>query len=162
MRLLDWQIARYATPVTDLVYYIFCCTTKPLRDQYYEDMLQTYHGSLCELLTRYVHNIQSVHGWRQPRLTNNLRSIHRLGSDPAKLFPFDALQDQLRQFGKYGLIMFTLLLPMLTSEVENIPDIETMAESLQHNSNAVFTPDSTVFKKRLRDVVVDMDRLGYF
>lgn len=54
LRLLDWQIARYASPVTDIVYYIFSCTTKPLRDKYYDHMLQTYHTSLSEMLTRCV------------------------------------------------------------------------------------------------------------
>lgn len=158
LRFLDWQIARYATPVTDVVYYIFCCTTKLLRDQYYDDMLQTYHTSLSEMLTRYM-NLKRIRFSYSLTLISLL--FHRLGSDPAKLFPFDALQDQLRQFGKYGLIMFTLMVPMLTSTADSIPDLDEIAESLQHNSDTVFKPDEAVCHKRMRDVIVDMDRLGY-
>lgn len=85
----------------------------------------------------------------------------RLGSDPMQLFPYEALQAQLQQFGKYGLIMFTLLLPMLISTAEATPDLDEITEKLQHNPSQLFKPDATLFNKRMRDVVVDMDRLGY-
>ena len=52
IKLIDWQFTRYASPVTDLVLYLFCSTTKELRDQHYEDFLNIYHESLCDLLTR--------------------------------------------------------------------------------------------------------------
>lgn len=54
VRLLDFQIARYASPVFDILYYIFCCTDKQLRDQHYDSFLEVYHSSLSEHLERYV------------------------------------------------------------------------------------------------------------
>lgn len=51
-QLLDWQFSRYASPVTDLVLYLFCSTTKELRDQHYEEFLKIYHASLSDLLTK--------------------------------------------------------------------------------------------------------------
>lgn len=90
--------------------------------------------------------------------------FNRLGSDPAKLFPFDALQDQLRQFGRFGMITATMLLPMLTTAAEAIPDLDELAETFQNvppTENSVFISDKVAFNKRMRDVVVDMDRLGY-
>lgn len=87
-----------------------------------------------------------------------------MGSDPAKLFPFDALQDGLRRFGKFGLVLATLLLPMLTLESEKCPDMDELSESLGKgvpDDNVVFKPEAAVFNKRMRDVIVDMDRLGY-
>lgn len=56
VRLLDLQLARYASPVLDLVYYIFCCTQKELRDQFYESFLSVYHSSLAQHLERYGQN----------------------------------------------------------------------------------------------------------
>lgn len=50
--LLDFQIARFASPVCDLVYYIFCCTEKELRDKCYDGWLKTYHESLTNLLNK--------------------------------------------------------------------------------------------------------------
>lgn len=35
-----------ASPVIDIIYYVFCCTTKALRDSYYDELLKIYHESL--------------------------------------------------------------------------------------------------------------------
>lgn len=51
---LDWQISRYASPIIDVVYFIFCCTTKELRDCHYDDFLKIYHNSLSAHIRRYV------------------------------------------------------------------------------------------------------------
>lgn len=50
--LLDWQIARHASPISDLVYFLFCCTTKELRDAHYKDFLQLYHDTLSAHIRR--------------------------------------------------------------------------------------------------------------
>lgn len=52
IQLIDWQFSRYATPIIDLVLYLFCSTTKELRDQHFEDFLKIYHESFCDFLTR--------------------------------------------------------------------------------------------------------------
>lgn len=52
IQLFDWQLTRYASPVTDLVIYMFCSTTKEFRDKHYEDLLKIYHQNLSDLLTR--------------------------------------------------------------------------------------------------------------
>lgn len=72
----------------------------------------------------------------------------RLGSDPDKLFPYTALQEHLRKFGKFGLANASFILPFLIQE---------------HDSDGGFQPSplSDVFKKRLRDIVADMYQLGY-
>lgn len=44
--LLDWQISRFSSPIIDIVYYMFCCTTKELRDDNYDEFLKIYHESL--------------------------------------------------------------------------------------------------------------------
>lgn len=52
LRLLDFQISRYASPVLDLVFYIFCNTHQELRDQHYDSFLRVYHESLSKHLER--------------------------------------------------------------------------------------------------------------
>lgn len=52
--LIDWQISRYASPVCDIVYYLFCCTDKELRDKHYDSWLKAYHESLTTLLNKWV------------------------------------------------------------------------------------------------------------
>ena len=52
--LLDWQISRHSSPIIDIVYYMFCCTTKELRDAHYDDFLKVYHESLSAHIQRYM------------------------------------------------------------------------------------------------------------
>lgn len=51
---LDWQVSRQSSPVIDIVYFIFCCTTKELRDEHYDDFLKSYHESLSDHIQKYV------------------------------------------------------------------------------------------------------------
>lgn len=54
---IDWQITRYASPITDLVFYLFCCVTKELRDTHYDQFLRTYHKSLSDFLRRLLYQL---------------------------------------------------------------------------------------------------------
>lgn len=51
--LLDWQIARSASPIHDIVYLMFNCTTKELRDKHYDNFLKLYHDNLSAHIRRY-------------------------------------------------------------------------------------------------------------
>lgn len=50
--LIDWQMSRIASPITDFVYFIFCCTTKELRDAHYDEFLNIYHNHLSSHIRR--------------------------------------------------------------------------------------------------------------
>lgn len=50
---LDWQIPCHSSPIIDIVYFIFCCTTKELRDAHYENFLNVYHESLTAHIQRF-------------------------------------------------------------------------------------------------------------
>ncbi|CAG9802462.1 unnamed protein product [Chironomus riparius] len=146
LRFLDFQIIRYATPVTDLVYYIFGCTTKSLRDKHYHEFFDVYHAELSSYM-------------------------RRLGSDPEVMYPRKALDDQLKTFGQFGLLMAMMVLPIFTSIPEDIPNLDEIAESFSNlgteNETGAsafnFTSEKTYdnFSKRLLDVCHDMCSLGY-
>lgn len=52
VRFLDYQLSRYASPACDIVYYLYCCTSKELRDAHYDTFLRTYHESLSTHLAK--------------------------------------------------------------------------------------------------------------
>lgn len=100
----------------------------------------------------------------------------RLGSDPEKLFPFGALLEQLRKFGKFGLLNATFILPVITKEVDMQlrENFKPRAENLKDEIEVKLESDSEdeldfdigrnisdSYKKRFRDIVSDMYRLGY-
>jgi hypothetical protein len=141
--LLDWQLMRYASPVLDIVHYIFACTTKEFRDQHYETCLDIYYESLTTFLKR-------------------------LGSNPEKLFPRSAFDGQIKRFGKFGLLMATMCLQFFTSNPDDIPDMDEMAERMARGdeidpNEMKFNSSRTIgiYNKRMSDVFKDSYRLGY-
>lgn len=92
--------------------------------------------------------------------------VVRLGSDPEQLFPFEMMQNHLRQFGRFGMIMATMLLPILTSDDGHAVDMDDMCEKIKNGivvdgSEFVSDESRTRLAVRLRDVIIDMVRLDY-
>lgn len=50
--LLDWQGSRYTSPIVDFAYFMFCCTTKDLRDAHYDEFQKLYYESLSANIRR--------------------------------------------------------------------------------------------------------------
>lgn len=67
IKVIDYQLARLASPVIDLSFFIYSCTLQDLREKHYDELMKIYHKSL----------------------SNYLISV---GSDPEKLFPYSAFQ----------------------------------------------------------------------
>lgn len=89
-----------------------------------------------------------------------------MGSDPAKVFPFEALLEQFRKFAVYGAFVGVILLPMNSSELDSLPDFDEIS-AVQNNENDydmtnVFRiTDKKAYNKRVTDIFIDMARLGY-
>jgi len=52
VRLIDWQLMRYASPVTDLAYFLFTCTSRDFRQRYLKNMVEDYYEELGLHLNR--------------------------------------------------------------------------------------------------------------
>lgn len=89
----------------------------------------------------------------------------RLGSDPERVFSFEIMQNHLRKYAKFGLMVASMVLPILTSNVDNKFDLNKVAEDFQNgkstHSNSPFNLNNLTFGKRMRDVIIDMVQLGY-
>ena len=133
---LDWQLARISSPALDLSYFIFTCTDKKLRDKYYDKMLKTYHYSLCLQLTM-------------------------LGSDPS-LFPFEALEEEMKSNSISGLFAATMVLFLMVAEVGDIPDYNNAtAEDFNVDMANMQVKTLLSYTARITDVVKDFIRNGY-
>jgi hypothetical protein len=92
-------------------------------------------------------------------------SLHRLGSDPQKLFPRSAFDDQLKKFGRYGLFMAIITLPAVTADPDNLIDTEAISEHLNNSSggdsSALELKSSSMYKERLKGIFEHMYELGY-
>lgn len=79
-KIIDFQLARFASPALDIMFFTYSCTTQDLREQHFNDLLQAYHRSAANL-------------------------IQAFGSDPEEVFPYSALLNELKQFGCFGVGM---------------------------------------------------------
>lgn len=83
-------------------------------------------------------------------------------------FPFTALLRQLKQFGKFGVIMATFLIPMLTTSNDELPDMDFIAENMKNPDPAVmeemmkkFMKTNKHYEARMRDSLLDAIRYGF-
>ncbi|EDW00510.1 GH11819 [Drosophila grimshawi] len=131
--LIDWQLMRYASPITDLVYFLFSCTTRQFRQQHFRPMLQLYYKELGQQLAR-------------------------LGETAATLFPFDAFEQQLREKGAVGLLLAMMVLPIVTMRGEDVPDLQVISDLVEggaSTSGFLGVGNESLYKQRMRDVILD-------
>lgn len=148
IKFIDYQISRYVSPVLDLVYFIFASTDKDFRDNHYHDLIRVYHDTLTKLLKR-------------------------LGEDPEQLFSFEDLQKQLKKFGRFGLPMALMLVPMITTQTQDLPDMDKLAELMEEfKKGDQMSDEAKEFMEkgnesakrvaaRTHGVAIDMVRFGY-
>lgn len=126
------------------MYFIFNCTDSNLRAKHYDELLGLYHKSLKDLL-------------------------EEMGGEVMTQFPFTAFLRQLKTFGKFGLTMSTLLLPMLSVRNEDLPDMDTLTESIGDSFKNMTADEmknlmpvnEDVYKIRMRGVINDSVKYGY-
>lgn len=85
-------------------------TSKQLRHQHLPELLEHYYKSLTQ-------------------------TIRLCGSDPEKLFTFDQLQQQLKQFSKFGMFMCPLFLIILVPDLSDLEDLTGYLEDYDANTN---------------------------
>lgn len=87
-----------------------------------------------------------------------------MGSDTEKIFSYDDLLDQLRKYGKYGLVMATIQLHFHTTQ--RMDDLDKSAEEIKNMEHIEFNTVAEIkpndeYMKRMRDVIIDMIDLEY-
>lgn len=104
-KIIDFQLSRFASPALDISFFIYSCTDQMTRARHYDVLLKEYHTSLSNL-------------------------VRAFGSDPELVFPFSALQQEMKQFARHGVgmgiesIYFSVLEEELDCEVtgeEEVP-----------------------------------------
>lgn len=116
-----------------------------MRASHFDELLQTYHNSLRNLLDK-------------------------LGGDTQSQFPFTAFRQQLKKFGKFGVIMAMFVIPMLTTKTEDLPDLDYYYENQEeiHKDPEKFksmitglTNPGANYVSRMKPTLLDLMRFGY-
>lgn len=137
---LDWQLSHVASPVLDILYFIYACTDANLRDNHLDQLLKDYYKTLTDFAAE-------------------------LGSDIKKLYPYDVFMAHIEKYGRYGLYTAVMLLPLLTSDADEIPDINEVfndgdvkkaAEAFSFKSK-----NDEEYNTRIRDIIKDMVKRNF-
>ncbi|XP_019846596.2 uncharacterized protein LOC105228300 isoform X2 [Bactrocera dorsalis] len=143
MRLLDWQLLRYSSPISDVMYFIFTCTTRKFRKAHYGDVLNVYYEEL-------------------------INHISRLGSNPFKLFPREKFVEELKNRGAVALLFAMIVLPIITLKCEDVPNLENLSELAEigklknlKDSGLLCEGNLQEYSQRMRDVIIDCINFGY-
>lgn len=115
-----------------------------MRDRHYNQLLGIYH-------------------------TNVTAVVSACGADIEKLLPFEQLHQQLRTFGRYGVVMAPILLQVIVADSSQIVDMDAMALELSKPGGrnkeveiSKFDEASLeMYRQRLGDVIDDALRLGW-
>lgn len=93
----------------------------------------------------------------------------RLGSDPDELFPFTMMLDHLHKFGRLGLSLASITVPILITDADNMSNLnwdelsDDFMQSQKLSTNIFIQSDTSIekYNKRMRDIVIDMIRFEY-
>lgn len=145
VKILDWQLIRYISPAIDLLYNIFTSTDKALRQNEYDNLLETYHNALS-------------------------RMVKQLGSNPDELFTLADLKEELRLCGIYAFLLAPMVLSVSLADSNEISNLDEMCDKIADGENGhehelitgLNDNAQREYKERLNDVVDDLIELGYY
>jgi len=94
LRFIDFQLTRYASPVTDLQYALNLGTTRAFRQQNTDIALRTYYDEFQNILSTF----------------GNVRLVQE---EAVRAWTFDKLKEEYENFYMYGFLVSVILLPMI-------------------------------------------------
>ncbi|XP_014479489.1 PREDICTED: uncharacterized protein LOC106746879 [Dinoponera quadriceps] len=138
--LLDFQLARTASAITDLSFLIYSCTQKSFRDQHFDNILKTYHSLLSD-------------------------AIKTLGSDPEKIYPWDLFMKEVKENFVFGMVFSIEAVPFALLDPSESFDLDVLVKG----DKAVNIVDIWVLddiktssgRRRLTDIIVHAVEHGY-
>uniref|UniRef100_A0A1I8P5Y5 CHK kinase-like domain-containing protein n=2 Tax=Stomoxys calcitrans TaxID=35570 RepID=A0A1I8P5Y5_STOCA len=145
VRFFDLQAMRYTSLVFDILHFIYTSTKRDLRDAYTKHLLETYSVELSATLEKqFIHSIRDLDSLR------NTYSLHNI-------------TEEYYKHVLYGLAVCMWILPAVTFDPNNIPNLDAISEM---NSSAKkikctqkLTPE---YHSRLKDLALEFYQNGYF
>ncbi|XP_075161978.1 uncharacterized protein LOC142234685 isoform X2 [Haematobia irritans] len=144
VRFLDLQAMRYTSLVFDLLHFIYTSTKRDLRDTYTKHLLETYSIELSATLEKLF--------------THSVRDLDSL----LRTYSLDNITEEYYKHVLYGLAVCMWILPAVTFDPNNIPNLDVISEM---NSSAKeikctqkLTPEYHI---RLKDLALEFYQNGY-
>ncbi|XP_044727921.1 uncharacterized protein LOC123291637 [Chrysoperla carnea] len=129
--LLDWQISELHSPVKDLSYFIYNCTSSELRNSHFNDLLNYYYEQLTQVITDCNCSIDVC-------------------------YPRTVFDDHVKRFFVHGTIFSLMTIPLFTSDSDDIPDHYNMEKNGEEFDLSVFnfkSKNDALYKIRMSGIL---------
>lgn len=103
VKLIDFQLTRCASPVLDVSFFIYACTNKSLRDEYYDELLDYYYEVLST-------------------------QIRDMGSDPDRVYSKALFMEEIKKYTYFGLAFSFESTPFIVLAPEDAVNMEMEGE----------------------------------
>ncbi|XP_023948829.2 uncharacterized protein LOC112053600 [Bicyclus anynana] len=137
-KIIDFQLSRCASPVLDIVFFIYACTDQVLREKYYDELLKYYHEVLST-------------------------QISGLGSDPLKVYPWETFMAEVKKYSYFGLAFSFESTPFIILAPEDAVSMDMEGDKKKNIEDFWQIPPIRTKEGRLREannIVHCVDR-GY-
>ncbi|XP_022817346.1 uncharacterized protein LOC111350131 [Spodoptera litura] len=131
IKVVDLQTMYAGSPISDLIYFIIAGTDEKFRAQYFEKLLDHYYSELNA-------------------------AMKRLKLNPDETFSREDFDSELKEKLPYGLLLAIVVLPVLTVETENAPQVDESLDISKFNVEKT----SDLYVERLNGVVNDYVKWG--
>lgn len=144
VKFFDLQAMRYTSPVFDILHFIYTSTKRDLRDSYTKHLLETYCLALLDDLEK--------------QFVNSLAELEILRS----IFSLSNITKEYYKHVLYGLAICMWILPAVTFDPNNIPNLDVISE-MNKSAKAIkctqkLTPE---YHSRLKDLALEFYHNGY-
>ncbi|KAG6449365.1 hypothetical protein O3G_MSEX006035 [Manduca sexta] len=131
VKIVDYQTAQAASPIIDLLYFIFSSSSEEFRAKYYDKLIEHYYTQLS-------------------------LAIKRIGYDPEQVYSREDFDFEYKKKLPFGLHAAVFTVPLVTIDAANAPkmdeDMDISRFSMENKS--------ALFPERLNGVVNDFIRWG--
>lgn len=135
IKLLDWQIINYHSPVRDLSHALYSSGSKDIFDDF-EKYLKLYYDEFSSFVTQ-------------------------LGSDPDKLYPYAILKQEWIAYSKFGFMMGIMVNKNKLTYENDIMDFVDIVEGAATVENIKKQSyDKEEFERRFVDMALHIYNLG--
>ncbi|KAM3958710.1 uncharacterized protein ACR2FA_007234 [Aphomia sociella] len=102
-KIIDFQLSRCASPVLDITFVIYACTSQDMRDKYYDELMKYYYDVLA-------------------------KQIREMGSDPDKLYSYEVYMGEVKKYSYFALSFSFESTPFIVLAPEDAVNMDMKGE----------------------------------
>lgn len=147
VRFFDLQAMRYASPVFDILHFLYTSTKRAMREVHLTQILETY----CKRIILHID---------EQNYENDVENDYL--EDIKKSFSLQSITKEFKAKVLYGLAIGVWVLPAITFDVNNLPNLDLLSETNQHGKELKCTQKLTPeYHSQIRDLALEFYQNGF-